>query len=40
MLTMETLTELGIRDARIEKITAQHEMERLMTGEPPGLVIN
>lgn len=40
MLVMETLTELGLRDARVEKVTAQHEMERLMTGEPPGLVIN
>ena len=37
---METLTELGIRDATVEKITTPREMERLMTGEPPGLVIN
>jgi arsenate reductase (thioredoxin) len=40
MLVMQTLTELGIRDARVEKITTPHEMERLMTGDPPGLVIN
>lgn len=40
MLTMETLTELGIRDARIQKITVPREMEKLMTSDPPGLVIN
>jgi thioredoxin family protein len=40
MLAMETLTELGIRDARVEKVTTPHEMERLMTGDPPGLVVN
>lgn len=40
LVVMETLTELGIRDARIEKITAPREMERLMSGDPPGLVIN
>jgi hypothetical protein len=40
MLVMQTLTELGIRDARLEKITTPREMERLMTGDPPGLVIN
>jgi hypothetical protein len=37
---MEALTELGMRDARVEKITTPREMERLMTGEPPGLVVN
>ena len=37
---MEVLTELGMRDAHVEKITTPREMERLMTGEPPGLVIN
>ena len=40
MLVMRTLTELGNRDARVEKVTASREMERLMTGDPPGLVIN
>jgi hypothetical protein len=40
MLILKTLTELGIRDARVEKITTPHEIERLMSGEPPGLVIN
>jgi len=40
MLVMRTLTELGIRDARVEKVTAPREMGRLMTGDPPGLVIN
>lgn len=40
MLVMETLTELGIHDARVEKITTPREMERLMEGDPPGLVIN
>ncbi len=40
MLVMQTLTELGIRDARVEKITTPREMERLMSGDPPGLVID
>lgn len=40
VLVMETLTEHDIRDAHIEKITTMREMERLMAGEPPGLVIN
>ncbi len=40
VLVMETLTELGMRDAQIEKITAIRDMEHLMTGDPPGLVIN
>ncbi len=40
MLVMQALTELGVRDVRVEKITTPREMERLMTGEPPGLVIN
>ena len=40
MLVMQTLTELGIRDVRVEKITTPREMERLMSGDPPGLVIN
>ena len=39
MLVMQALTELGIRDARVEKITTPREMERLMAGDPPGLVI-
>ena len=40
LLVMQTLTELGIRDARVEKITTPREMERLMSGDPPGLVID
>jgi hypothetical protein len=40
VLAMEALTELGLRDAHVEKITTPREMERLMTGDPPGLVIN
>ncbi len=40
MLVMQTLTELGIRDARVEKITTPREMERLMSGDPPGLAID
>jgi Thioredoxin domain len=40
MLAMETLSELGWREARVQKITTPREMERLMTGDPPGLVIN
>ncbi len=40
MLVMEALTQLGLRDARVEKITTPREMEHLMSGDPPGLVIN
>lgn len=40
MLVMQTLTELGMHDARVEKITTPREMERLMSGDPPGLVID
>jgi hypothetical protein len=40
MLVMEALSELGLREARVQKITTPREMERLMTGDPPGLVIN
>ncbi len=40
MLVMQALTDLGIRDARVEKITTPREMDRLMAGDPPGLVIN
>jgi hypothetical protein len=40
LLVMQTLTELGIRDARVEKITTPREMERLMSGDPPGLAID
>ncbi|MCL4396467.1 MAG: thioredoxin family protein [Chloroflexi bacterium] len=37
---MKTLTELGRRDTRVEKVTTPREMERLMTGDPPGLAID
>ena len=40
MLVMDALTQLGIRDAHVEKITTPREMEHLMSGEPPGLAIN
>ena len=40
MLVMQALSELGLRDTRVEKITTPREMERLMTGDPPGLVID
>jgi hypothetical protein len=40
VLVMQVLTELGVRDAHVGKITTPREMERLMVGEPPGLVIN
>ncbi len=40
MLVMEVLTELGLREARVEKITTPRELERALTGDPPGLVIN
>lgn len=37
---MQTLTELGIRDARVGKIGTPREMEHLMMGDPPGQTIN
>lgn len=40
VLVMQTLMELDIRNARVEKITTPREMERLMTGDQPGLVVN
>lgn len=40
MLVMQALTELGLSNARVEKVTASREMEKLMSGDPPGLVIN
>ncbi len=40
MLVMQTLGELGIREAAVEKITGDREMEHYLTGDPPGLVIN
>ena len=40
MLVMETSTERSIREARVDKVLTLCEMERLMTGNPPGLVIN
>ncbi len=40
MLVMKTLTELGRLDTRVEKVTTPRELENLMTGDPPGLVID
>ncbi len=40
MLVMQTLTELGLREARVAKIATPRELERALTGDPPGLVIN
>ncbi len=40
MLVFETLTELGLRDVHVEKISTPREVESLMPGDPPGLVIN
>ena len=37
---MQILTQHGISEARVEKITTPREMEHLMSGDPPGLVIN
>ncbi len=39
-LVLQTLTDLGIREARVEKVTTPRETERLMSGDPPGLVID
>ncbi len=40
LLIMQVLEELGIRDASVEKVAAEREFERYLTGEPPALVIN
>ncbi len=40
MRVMEVLTELGLREARVEKITTPRELERALNGDPPGLTIN
>ena len=40
MLVMQTLIELGMREARVAKITTPRELERAMTGDPPGLMID
>jgi hypothetical protein len=40
LLVMQTLETLGVGDATVDKIAAEREMERYLTGEPPGLVIN
>ncbi|MBI5877707.1 MAG: thioredoxin family protein [Chloroflexi bacterium] len=40
LLVMQVLAEMGIRDAIVEKVAAERQMERYLTGEPPGLVIN
>ena len=40
MLVMQTLDGLGIRDATVKKVAVDREMERYLTGDPPGLVIN
>ncbi len=40
MLVMETLTELGLREAHVEKITTPRELEQALTGDPPGLLMD
>lgn len=40
MLVTQALIELGVQNARVEKVTTPRERERLMTGDPPGIVIN
>jgi hypothetical protein len=37
---MQVLEELGIRGAHIEKVADQREIDRYLTREPPGLVVN
>jgi len=36
MVVMQTLTDLGLKQAHLEKISTPREIERLMTGDPPG----
>ena len=40
LLVMQVLTDMGVRDATVEKVAAERQMEHYLTGEPPGLVIN
>jgi hypothetical protein len=40
VLVIQTLGELGIHEATVEKVTVYREMEHYLTGAPPGLVIN
>ncbi len=40
VLAMETLKEMGVRDANIEKVANEREIEQHLIGDPPGLVIN
>ena len=40
VLVIETLKEMEIRDATVEKIATPREMEQYLTGDPPGLVVN
>ena len=40
VLVMETLKEMEIGDATVEKIATPREMEQYLTGDPPALVIN
>lgn len=39
-MVTEVLTQLGIVDAHIEKIAEQQIIEKYLTEEPPGLLIN
>lgn len=39
-LVMETLGAMEIRGAEVEKVAVNREMERYLTGDPPGLVID
>ncbi len=40
ILVMDTLTELGLREARVDKVTISKEIEHELTGDPPGLIID
>ncbi len=40
MVVMQAVAELGLRDVNVDKVSTPREMERLMTGDPPGLVID
>ncbi len=40
MLVLQTLSDLGFREACVEKVSTPRETGRLMLGEPPGLVMN
>ncbi len=40
IIVRASLAELGMRDARVERVTQPQETRHLLWGEPPGLAID